>query len=167
MRGRLSSVCLCLFFTVVTLETTQAASLQQQRRLHRSPATANSSAQLAVTQCSGAGSGSAGGARLPPRAAKAPSTGRRTGRAGTSESSQATDISAALSREISSLSTLPAGSASSSASESLDSAKRRIRPRRIAKAPGAAMGFIATAHTQVARRASNVDRRTACRRESE
>jgi soluble lytic murein transglycosylase len=34
MRGRLSSVCLCLFFTVVTLETTQAASLQQQRQLY-------------------------------------------------------------------------------------------------------------------------------------
>ncbi|VXC78568.1 transglycosylase SLT domain-containing protein [Pseudomonas sp. 9Ag] len=34
MRGRLSSVCLCLFFTVVTLETTQAASLQQQRQFY-------------------------------------------------------------------------------------------------------------------------------------
>ncbi|WP_417781365.1 transglycosylase SLT domain-containing protein [Stutzerimonas xanthomarina] len=34
MRGRLSSVCLCLFFTIVTLETTQAASLQQQRQLY-------------------------------------------------------------------------------------------------------------------------------------
>ncbi|MEL7559520.1 transglycosylase SLT domain-containing protein [Stutzerimonas chloritidismutans] len=34
MRGRLSSICLCLFFTVVTLETTQAASLQQQRQLY-------------------------------------------------------------------------------------------------------------------------------------
>lgn len=34
MRGRLSSVCLCLFFNIVTLETTQAASLQQQRQLY-------------------------------------------------------------------------------------------------------------------------------------
>ena len=34
MRGRLSSVCLCLFFTVATLETTQAASLQQERQFY-------------------------------------------------------------------------------------------------------------------------------------
>ena len=34
MRGRLSSVCLCLFFTVVPLEPTQAASLQQQRQFY-------------------------------------------------------------------------------------------------------------------------------------
>jgi soluble lytic murein transglycosylase len=34
MRGRLSSICFCLLFTVVTLETTQAASLQQQRQYY-------------------------------------------------------------------------------------------------------------------------------------
>ncbi|MGE6991852.1 transglycosylase SLT domain-containing protein [Pseudomonas sp. NPDC047961] len=34
MRGRLSSICLSLFLSVITLETTQAASLQQQRQLY-------------------------------------------------------------------------------------------------------------------------------------
>ena len=34
MRGRLSSICLSLFLSVVTVETTQAASLQQQRQLY-------------------------------------------------------------------------------------------------------------------------------------
>ncbi|MCQ4259493.1 transglycosylase SLT domain-containing protein [Stutzerimonas stutzeri] len=34
MRGRLSSICFSLLFVVVTLETTQAASLQQQRQLY-------------------------------------------------------------------------------------------------------------------------------------
>lgn len=34
MRGRLSSICLCLFLSIITLETTQAASLQQQRQLY-------------------------------------------------------------------------------------------------------------------------------------
>ena len=34
MRGRLSSICFCLLFTAVTLETTQAASLQQQRQYY-------------------------------------------------------------------------------------------------------------------------------------
>jgi len=34
MRGRLSSICLCLFLSVITVETTQAASLQQQRQLY-------------------------------------------------------------------------------------------------------------------------------------
>ncbi|MGE6660020.1 transglycosylase SLT domain-containing protein [Pseudomonas sp. NPDC077408] len=34
MRGRLSSICLCLFLSIITLETTQAASLQQQRQFY-------------------------------------------------------------------------------------------------------------------------------------
>ncbi|WP_407296884.1 transglycosylase SLT domain-containing protein [Stutzerimonas zhaodongensis] len=34
MRGRLSSICLCLFLSVVTLETAHAATLQQQRQLY-------------------------------------------------------------------------------------------------------------------------------------
>ncbi|MCG6539030.1 transglycosylase SLT domain-containing protein [Pseudomonas sp. KSR10] len=34
MRGRLSSICFCLLFTAVTLETAQAASLQQQRQYY-------------------------------------------------------------------------------------------------------------------------------------
>ncbi len=34
MRGRLSSICLSLFLSVITVETTQAASLQQQRQLY-------------------------------------------------------------------------------------------------------------------------------------
>ncbi|UPQ84368.1 transglycosylase SLT domain-containing protein [Pseudomonas knackmussii] len=34
MRGRLSSICFCLLFTAITLQTTQAASLQQQRQFY-------------------------------------------------------------------------------------------------------------------------------------
>ncbi len=34
MRGRLSSICFCLLFTAVTIETTQAASLLQQRQYY-------------------------------------------------------------------------------------------------------------------------------------
>lgn len=34
MRGRLSSICFCLLFTAVTLETAHAASLQQQRQYY-------------------------------------------------------------------------------------------------------------------------------------